>query len=173
MNNNELNDLYTSKSINDILRFYDYFHSRNQLIRWMKNRKPGRAKIYEAKGKTDIIIVIPTADYNGKFAQNCRKNIFKGMHIIFIESGGITDKYFNYARNVNKGLKFALKYKPKWIIVSSDDMVKVDDISILENELFNLNKNTKLNPMILFAKGHNSKRRPEHFFLAKPRYLWD
>ena len=117
MNNNELNDLYTSKSVNDILRFYDYFHSSKQLIEWMKNRESGRAKIYEVKGKNDIIIVIPTTDHNGKFAQNCSKNIFKGMHIIFVESSGLTDKYFNYARNVNKGLKYALKYKPKWVIL--------------------------------------------------------
>ncbi|HIH60788.1 MAG TPA: hypothetical protein HA289_07005, partial [Ferroplasma sp.] len=77
---------------------------------------------HEVEGDKDIIVVIPTADFNGKYAKECRENIFKGLHIIFVESGEIPDPYFNGAHNVNIGIKKAMEYNPKWVVVSNDDM---------------------------------------------------
>ncbi len=132
------NNLYTSDDPKKIIEFYDSFENKEQLIQWMKERPKGVAYIHEVKGIKDIIVVIPTADFNGKYARTCRDEIFKGLYIIFIESGDIPDPYFNYAHNVNVGIKKAMEYNPKWIIVSNDDMVKIDGVNKLISELNNM-----------------------------------
>ena len=45
----------------------------------MRERPKGVANIHEFEGDKDIIVVIPTADFNGKYAKECRENIFKGL----------------------------------------------------------------------------------------------
>jgi len=135
-----LNNLFMSNDPKDILRFYDYFENRDQLIKWMKERPKGNYRIVEFNNEeNDIIVVIPTMDINGKFAKTCRDEIFKGLHIIFVESG-MGNYYFNYAHNCNAGIKKAMEYNPKWIILLNDDMYKIHDIKVLKNELDNLNK---------------------------------
>lgn len=136
------NNLFTSNNPDKVIEFYNSFESRDQLIQWMKERPKGVSHIHEVEGNKDIIVVIPTADYEGKYARNCRDNIFKGIHMIFVESGENPDPYFNYSHNCNVGIRKALEYNPKWVVVSNDDMNKIDDISILVNALSNLdNKN--------------------------------
>ncbi|MEM3192705.1 MAG: hypothetical protein QW292_11625 [Candidatus Parvarchaeota archaeon] len=127
--------LFTSENPNDILKFYDTFSNRDELIQWMKERPKGRAEIIEVEGDKEIIVVIPTADFNGKYAKECRENIFKGLHTVFVESGFPKDPYFNYAHNCNVGIKKAIEYNPKWIVISNDDMIKIDDVEILKNNL--------------------------------------
>lgn len=144
-----LNDLFTSDSVDKILEFYSHFEDREQLIQWMRERPKGRAHIYEVEGNRDVIVVIPTANFNGKYARECRENIFTGLHIIFVESGGIGDLYFNYAHNCNVGIKKAMEYNPKWIILSNDDMYKIDPLMVLLNEIDKLDPD-KLD--VLFAK---------------------
>ena len=129
------NSYFTSNDPDKIIEFYKSFESRDQLIEWMKERPKGTANIYEIEGNKEIIVVIPTADFNGKYAKECRESIFKGLHIIFVESGGKGDFYFNLAHNYNIGIRKAVEYNPKWIVVSNDDMYKIDDINVLRNEL--------------------------------------
>jgi hypothetical protein len=131
------NDEFTSNRREDVLRFYEHFRSQNELITWMRNRPSGRAVITEVEGRKDLIVVIPTADIQGPMATRCRAEIFKGQHIIFVESGRI-DPFFNYARNVNTGVRRALEHNPKWIIVSNDDMVQRDSIEVLIDSLAGL-----------------------------------
>ncbi|MEM0135021.1 MAG: hypothetical protein QXU18_07335 [Thermoplasmatales archaeon] len=129
------NNYFTSNDTEKIIEFYNGFENRDQLIQWMKERPKGSYTIHEVEGDKDIIVVIPTADYNGKYAKECRENIFKGLHIIFVESGGKDDFYFNYAHNCNVGIKKAMEYNPKWVVVSNDDMIKIDETSILIRSL--------------------------------------
>ena len=105
------------------------------MIKWIKERPKGHYDIIEVEGNKDIIVVIPTVDFNGKFAKACRDDIFKGLHIIFVQSGGLEDYYFNFAHNLNAGFKKALEYNPKWIIWSGDDMYRIDDVEVLKKEL--------------------------------------
>ncbi len=128
------NNYFTSEDPNKIIEFYNGFENRDQLIQWMRERPKGVANVHEVEGDKDIIVVIPTADFNGKYARECRENIFKGLHMVFVESGGKGDFYFNYAHNCNVGIRKAMEYNPKWVVVSNDDMEKID----------NLNKMTKL-----------------------------
>ena len=91
------NNSYLSESIEEILHFYSGFENAKQLIQWMKERPIGIARVHEINGDKDIIVVIPTANFNGDHAIECRNAIFKGLHIIFVESGEIPDPYFNYS----------------------------------------------------------------------------
>lgn len=136
----DLDLLYASRNPADIMEFYNHFESREDLIEWMSRRPHGNATIYETEGDTDIIVVIPTADYSGPYAKSCREEIFKGLHIIFVQSGGRDDVYFNIARNVNIGLRKALEYSPRWIVYSNDDMYRIDNVMKLEYELYRINE---------------------------------
>ena len=82
------NNYFTSDDPNKIIEFYNGFENRDQLIRWMRERPKGVATIHEVGGDKDIIVVIPTADFSGKYAKECRENIFRGLQIVFVESGG-------------------------------------------------------------------------------------
>ena len=128
------NNYFTSSDPEKIIEFYNGFENRGQLIQWMRERPKGPHTIREVEGDKDIIVVIPTADFNGKFAKECRENIFKGLHIVFVESG-VGNYYFNYAHNCNVGIKKAMEYRPKWIVVSNDDMIEIDGIERLRKEL--------------------------------------
>ena len=125
------NNLFTSNEPEKIIEFYNGFDNRDQLIQWMKERPKGASYIHEVEGDKDIIVVIPTADFNGKYARTCREEIFKGLHMIFVESGENPDPYFNYAHNCNVGIKKAMEYNPKWVVVSNDDMATIDSVSKL------------------------------------------
>jgi hypothetical protein len=148
----ELNRLFTSKNAEDVIKFYDHFDNAEQLIQWMKNRPSAPMKIYEVEGEKDIVIVIPTANHDGEYARNCANEIFKGQQIVFVESNG---PFFNYAKSCNFGLKYALKYNPKWVVLSNDDVKKADDMSKLKSELV---KSDHKNTDIVLLK--NSESRP-------------
>lgn len=135
------NNYFTSYDPDKIIEFYNGFENRDQLIQWMNERPKGVANIHEIDGDKDIIVVIPTADFNGKYARECRENIFRGLHIIFVESAEIPDPYFNGAHNVNVGIKKALEYNPKWIVFSNDDMIQLDSVKVLKERLSELDEN--------------------------------
>ena len=133
------NNYFTSDDPKKVMEFYNGFDNRDQLIQWMRERPKGVATIHEVEGNKDIIVVIPTADFDGSYSRECRNNIFKGLHMVFVESGEIPDPYFSAAHNVNVGIKRAMEYNPKWIVISGDDMYKIDDVDVLTNELKNIN----------------------------------
>ncbi|WP_188681481.1 glycosyltransferase family 2 protein [Thermogymnomonas acidicola] len=137
------NSYFMSNEPEKILEFYDGFDNRDELIRWMKERPKGVANLYEVEGRKNIIVVIPTADFNGRYARNCREEIFKGLHMIFVESGEFPDPYFNFAHNCNVGIIRAMEYDPEWIVVSNDDMYKISPIEELEEELHRI-ENTEV-----------------------------
>lgn len=134
------NNYFISDNPNKIIEFYNGFKNRNQLVEWMKERPKGNYLIKEIEGNKNIIVVIPTIDVENEFSRNCRENIFKGLHIIFVESG-YNNFYFNYAHNCNAGIQRAMSFNPKWIVVCNDDMYKIDDINILIKELNKLDQN--------------------------------
>ncbi|MEM3846152.1 MAG: hypothetical protein QXU98_10685 [Candidatus Parvarchaeota archaeon] len=153
------NTFFMSNDPEKIIEFYNHFKTIDELIKWMKERPKGVSYIYEVEGNKDIIVVIPTADFDGKYAKTCRDEIFKGLHIIFVVSGK-GNYYFNFAHNCNVGIKKALEYSPKWIIVSNDDMYEIDNISILIKELGKLDYDKPITVLAKYKKGvsHSYKR---------------
>jgi len=77
--------------------------------------------------------------------------------MVFVESGGRGDFYFNIAHNCNVGIKKAMEYNPKWVVVSNDDMRKIDECNKLINELKNMGNSTN----VIFTKEYS---RNNHFF---------
>ena len=134
------NNYFTSKDHDKILDFYNSFTTRDEIIDWMKRRPEGNCSIIEVGGNKDVIVVIPTMDADSKLARNCKENIFKGLHIIFVESG-YDNLYFNYAHNCNIGIRRAMEYNPKWVVISNDDMYQIDKVEILLNKLSLLDNN--------------------------------
>ena len=147
------NNYFTGDNPDKILEFYSGFENREQLIKWMKERPKGVSNIHEVDGDKDIIVVIPTVDFDGKFSKECRESIFKGLHIVFVESG--VDFYFNYAHNCNVGIRKAMEYKPKWVVVSNDDMIKIDPIEILINGLKSINNERYFSVFTKQSKYHS------------------
>ena len=134
----DLNRLLISHDPRDLLKFYDAFKDSESLIGWMKNRPSGRAIIQPVDGNGDtVVVVILTTDFSGKLASSCR-DIFRGLQIVFVESG-TGDPYFNYSRNCNLGVSYALGYNPKWIVLSNDDVTQIDNISVLVKGLSKTN----------------------------------
>ena len=161
------NDYFTSDDPNKIVEFYNGFDNREELIKWMRERPKGSSNIHEIEGEKDIVVVIPTADFDGKYAIDCRESIFKGLHIIFVESGGRGDFYFNFAHNLNIGIKKAMEHNPKWVVFSSDDMLKIDDVHVLQEELL------RLDPKkydIVFTKPSRYHSSPEK--ISEPNILY-
>ena len=167
------NSRFTSENPDKIIEFYDGFKNRGDLIEWMKERPKGVANIHEVDGNKEIIVVIPTADFNGKCAKECRENIFKGLHIIFVESGGKEDFYFNYAHNCNVGIRKAMEYNPKWVLVSNDDMYKIDETDILLKELSTIDNGKVMSVFTGQSRYHsfNSCVGKKRFLLTDIGYL--
>lgn len=134
-----LNSLYNGSTISDFYRFYSSFSNHEELIDWMEKRPKGNPRPVTINGNKDIVVIIPTMNINSKFAENCRKDIYKGLQMIFVESGH--DEFFNYSHSLNIGYKEALKYDPKWIIFSNDDMYSIDKSIKLTKQLHLLDHN--------------------------------
>lgn len=133
---NYLYDLLFSKDVNEILKFYDNMQTPIDVVKFLKNipNEPKR-NILTVEGDTDIVIVVPTLDFNRNYAKHCRQ-IFKGQQMIFLESKDkIPHKFFNYGKTLNMGLNYALRYKPKWVIFCSDDVYKIDEFKKLKYQL--------------------------------------
>ncbi|MEM3290931.1 MAG: hypothetical protein QW046_05375 [Candidatus Micrarchaeaceae archaeon] len=160
------NTFFTSNDPEKIIEFYNHFKTRDELIKWMKERPKGALHIHEVEGNKNIIVVIPTADYNGKYAKECRENIFKGLHIIFVESGK-GNFYFNYAHNCNVGIKRAMEYNPKWVVISNDDVYKIDEITVLLRELQILDPTSTDVVLALSSIYHSSPG-----FLGSPNFAY-
>ena len=64
--------------------------------------------------------------------------------MVFVESGGRGDFYFNYAHNCNVGIKRAMEYNPKWVVVSNDDMIKEEPIERLSSNLLKLDNKEEI-----------------------------
>lgn len=159
------NSLFSASELSSLVEFYAGFKNREQLIKWMSERPKGVANIYEVTGNNEIVVVIPTSNFQGEYAKICRDEIFRGYHIVFVESGGMDDFYFNLAHNFNVGFKKALEYNPKWIIFSNDDMYKIDEPEKILLELDKLNNHET---SMVFTK-EVSKYHSANGFLVKKR----
>ena len=131
------NNYFISNDLSGLFYFYGSFQERDQILRWIIERPKGNCKFVEYDGDKEIIVIIPTIDHNSKMAQSCSTKTFHGLHIIFVESGR-NNFYFNYAHNINEGVKLAMRYKPKWIIISNDDVEMIDEPIYVKNQLKNI-----------------------------------
>ncbi len=161
---NVIEDSYYSNDPHEVLKFYSRFESAEELVKWMKNRPRASISIHEIEGDTDIIIVIPTADVNSRYAKEDLE-MYKGFHIIFCESYG---KYFNYSVSVNTCIKEAMKYNPKWVIFSNDDVYKIDEPDVLKSELQKIDYEK---PNTILPTGRNYKFTYNEIRVLRPTLI--
>ena len=140
MNNTlDLDEKYTHQDVNIVRSFYEFFDSQEKLIDWMKKRPNPNLTVYEELKDSKIVVVIPTINRNSNLALNCINNIYSELTTVLVESG--RTKLFNYARSVNLGVKRAMRLEPNWIIISNDDVIKIDTPNKLVSELNKLDHN--------------------------------
>lgn len=143
------NDLLMSKNPERVLEFYRSFNNTSEIIAWLRERPKGRSKVIDIEGDNEVIVVIPTASVDNEHSQRCKNEIFKGMRIIFVESGNFGDPYFSFSHNCNVGISKALEYKPKYIIWTNDDMLKLDSAAKLRDEI---DRVLDKKPIAIFAR---------------------
>lgn len=56
----DVDTLYTSNNINDIIRFYYCFDDVEELLKWSRSRPSAYINVSESEGNSDIVFVIPT-----------------------------------------------------------------------------------------------------------------
>lgn len=141
------NKIYNSDKKDDLLRFYSLLGSVDAVTKWMHERPKGMSKFLINHVDDKIIVVIPTMDSNSSYSKECVNNIYKRFTTILVESG--VNMYFNFAHNVNAGISKALNFSPDWIIISNDDIYKIDDPVLLKEQLYNLDS---LRYKIIYSK---------------------
>ena len=134
--------LYNSNNLEELLLFYERFDDREEIIEWMRRRPRVKGRIVEFQGNNDVVVVVPTIDKDSERVTNLRHNVFNGLRLILVESG--ETPFFSYSQNVNYGIKHAMKYNPKFVIVSNDDMYKIDDVKVLLEQLSKIPENRKI-----------------------------
>ncbi len=135
---NQLNTLFMSKQLADLKLFFEKFTSTEELVGWMKHRPKFKPEIKDIQGNNDIVVVIVTPYFESALTKRCILEIFNGLRIILVGGEGPGNLYFNAAHYFNEGVAYALKYDPKWIVISSDDMVPIDNVSVLYESLKSL-----------------------------------
>ncbi len=131
-----LRELFQSPRTEDVLDFYRRLKDRDALVTWLKGWPRGRADLREADGDRRVVVVIPTLDAQAPLAQRCREQLFRGLQIVFVESG--RDPDFKFGHNVNAGIRRAMEYAPDWVVVSNDDVTCLDPPSVLRGGLATL-----------------------------------
>lgn len=119
----------------DLVRFYESFQSTNELIEWMREKPNSEPTIRSVEGDTEVVVVVPTGNYQGGFAEACRQTIFRGLQMVFVESRTAPDPDFRLAHNANIGFSEAMKLRPNWIVFSNDDMYRIDPVTKLVKQL--------------------------------------
>ena len=122
-----------------MIRVYDKFDTKEELINWLKNYPAGPIRTYENDDESDIVVMVTLPKYDKEHTRQAEK-IFKGLKIIYVESSGV---YYSSTVADNVGFKEALKHKPRWIIYANDDIEQVDDISVLEEGLESVSKSAQ------------------------------
>ncbi len=120
------NEEFVSPDARQVARFYEHFRSREELFDWMRHRPASAPQLREIPGNRDVVVVVPTADFSGPMAAHCRDFVFRGLHLIFVESPTRPDPFFNYSSYYNAGIRRALERGARWVVISGDDVLGVD-----------------------------------------------
>jgi hypothetical protein len=145
----DLEKLYFSESIDDLIRFYKEIDNYNDLLKFSRSIMPTEPEVYIANSnaKNDIIIVAPTPDHFNEDSINLAKT-FEQFKIVFVEARG---KNFRFSLSMNKGIEKALTYSPNWIILTNIDIYPISNVDNLRN-IINNSKSDILVPRIIDEK---------------------
>jgi hypothetical protein len=161
--------LWRSEKLQDIIKFYSLCPSVNDLINFSRKRKKPLIRVSKVRPQNTggVVVVVPTANLHGYLSNNIVK-VFDPLPMILVESSG---DYFNYSYSLNSGIQEALKISPEWIVLSNDDLIKVDNAQILFNQL-----RKPLDADYLVVRPRHTSLRglktPAVYEVARPKF-WD
>jgi len=134
--NDTLNVLLMSSRAEDVVSFLDHFAARDQLVEWLTQRPRDEPRVRVVDGDASVAtVVIPTANSSGLLATRCVTEIFPGVKTILVEGKYGEDGHFNLPHNINVGLSLAAKGPSPWIVIASDDMIRMDGVEVLVSGL--------------------------------------
>lgn len=116
-----LEELWSSSDPSRVILFYSKISGPGEIAKFSLGRPSERLKIFHT-GRKDapVQFVIPTMNHENDFCRSLIEN-YSGSGLVFVESSG---PYFNYARSVNAGIRYALnKSNPETVVISNDDVV--------------------------------------------------
>lgn len=134
------NEEFTSPDPHAVARFYDHFSTPTELCEWLTHRPSSTPHLREVPGATKLIVVVPTASYDGPMARRCRAETFRGQHLIFVESPTNPDPFFNPESYLRAGFRRALELDPDWIALAGDDTLMVDPPRVLADGVARLDR---------------------------------
>ena len=135
-------DKFMSKNPEEIVKFYDLFSDRNELIQWIKS-VPKSSPLVNFSGdrESEIAVVIPTPTVNHPLALNCQNDVFKGLKLIFSVDNS---PLFNLSRSYNIGGKALVHDQNiRWVIFSNVDMIRIEQSTKIASELNKLKNGIK------------------------------
>lgn len=137
MDFNDIEKYYYSSNIKCILNFYYKIRSFDEIMNFIHNIPDPEIgiEIEHENADNEIVMVVPSPDVNDTYSTNLIKN-FSKFKIIFSVSKG---KYFNFSKSMNVGINTALKYNPKWIILSNVDVEPISNFDNIARQLNNIN----------------------------------
>ncbi len=148
-----LNDAFVSSDPLLVAGFYDRFRTLAELVDWMQRRPSSEPRIREIPGSAEVVFVVPTADVDGPMARHCRDEAFRGSRILFLESPSRPDPFYNIGYYLNRGIARALELNPHWIVLSGDDVRRLDPPEVLTGGLARLDP-SRCNSVFTIPAGH-------------------
>jgi hypothetical protein len=149
----QLESLWSSGTVEGLLKFYSLMTEPEQLFIFSRNRPSADIRLIRYNWDLDkrIILVVPTANFAHMPVRI--PDFFLGVPILFVESSG---QFFNYSRSVNRGISEALKFNPDWIILSNDDVWPLYPLDRLTEQLSKVSSDVI--PAILPSGSHANPR---------------
>ena len=111
-----MDTIFYQQSFDAVNEFFSGFSSEASIIEWMRKRRRAEPVISEIEGLDDIIAVIPGNAHTENVGSHSDGDLFGGFRKIYSGTG---DGRPDFSVCVNEGIRFALKYEPDWIVISS------------------------------------------------------
>ena len=161
----KLEALFSSQDPIDVLRFYSSITGIEELVSFASRRPEAEINITikrERKSSGGVSVVVPTPTLGSQRVVDTLR-IYDPLEVILVESSG---PYFNYSRSMNRGIEKAVELDADWIILSNDDLFKVDPIENLVHYLEN-----ESSEVVMAAPGYiqNVWYHTTSVFLSKAR----
>lgn len=114
-------ELFNSQSESDLRALWRSFSTVEEMESWIQSRPHSPIDVRESiVGSPEIVVVIPTADHEGRYASIHRRNMLPYVGVITVQSNG---PGFSFARSVNEGIRRAMETDAEWIGIINDDTI--------------------------------------------------
>ena len=114
-----MDTIFYQQSFDAVNEFFSGFSSEASIIEWMRKRRKADPVISETDGPDDIIAVIPGNNATENVGKPPVNDLFSGFRKIYSSTGTFRP---DFPVCVNEGIKYALRYDPEWVVISSPNI---------------------------------------------------